>query len=84
MTTKTVTIHDGFLDAFAMDFRNSCWEKMPNHLESIFTSDGPLFEGAAFELLEIIALGTPDDLPTDATRMSKELSFCLNEQKAPQ
>jgi len=66
-----------FLDVFAMDFRNSCWGKMPkpNHLESIFTSDGPLFEGTAFELLEIIALGTPDDLPTDAMKTVRHSAF---------
>ena len=41
------------------------------------TGDWPqdcLFEGTASELLEIIALGTPDDLPADSARMSKEIS----------
>ena len=37
-------------------------------------SDNRLFEGTAFELLEIIALGYPNELPADATRMSGALS----------
>jgi len=77
MTTtvnKTTTIYDAFIDVFSMNARDSRWSEIPDRIESILTSDGSLFEGTASELLEIIVLGAPDDLPTDATRMSKPLS----------
>ena len=71
MTTtvnKATTIYDAFMDVFSMDARDPRQEKMGDWPQDC------LFEGTASESLEKISLGTPDDLPTDATRMSKALS----------
>ena len=60
MTTGTVTLLDSIIDFLA-------------------TYDDTTYEGTATELLELIAAGTPneskcDELPADATILSKALS----------